>query len=76
MGRAGPRTLLAPDLRETLAEFPESHMGAHRVRLVLRSGKILDDVVIAWQSEVVAPEDLLKWLRSEDIVDVLPMDPI
>lgn len=51
-------------------------MGAHRVRLVLRSGEVLDDVVIAWQSEVVAPEALLIRLRSEDIVDVLPMNPI
>ena len=47
-------------------------MGANRVGLVLKTGEIIGDVILAWGTEVVRvgpaePPDL----KMEDVVDVI-----
>jgi hypothetical protein len=43
-----------PDaLREKIRSFPESSMGANRVRVRLRDGREFSDVYVAWGKEIV-----------------------
>jgi hypothetical protein len=52
--------------------FPESSMGAHRVALVLRDGRVVEDVQVAWASNVVRIAGAEAFdIPLEDVVDVL-----
>jgi hypothetical protein len=44
---AAKRHILPERLRRKIASFGESSMGAHRIALVLASGEIVDDVIVA-----------------------------
>lgn len=65
-------------LAEKAAQFPESSCGAYKVTVVLSSGRVVDDVLLAWGSEVVkvrgrtvATEEDLSF-RLLEVTDVLP----
>lgn len=44
---------LPTDIKQKILRFPEYRMGAHRVDLVLRDGRVVKDVVVAWGDEIV-----------------------
>ena len=44
---------LAPELKTKIIGFGEYKMGAYKVDLVLRDGRIVKDVIVAWGDEVV-----------------------
>lgn len=63
---------LAEDIKQRILALPECSMGAHRVSLVMRDGDVLDDVVVAWGSEIVSigrRKDVV--IDAEDVIDVL-----
>ena len=69
---------LPNSLAEKAAQFPEISYGACRATLVLASGELVKDVVLAWGSEIVEAEGKkitsatsLPWLLV-DVIDVLP----
>jgi hypothetical protein len=51
---AAKRYMLPERLRAKVRSFPEVSMGAQRVAIVLASGEIVDDVILAWGEEVVS----------------------
>jgi hypothetical protein len=65
-------------IKEKVASFPESSYGANRVTLVISNGRRINDVIVAWGSEIVKinnkavsrPEDID--FQTMDIIDVLP----
>ena len=71
-------TLALPrPLADKAAGFPESSYGANRVTLVLKDGRRIFDVTLAWGSEIVAincspVEKRELGFGMSDIVDVLP----
>ena len=65
--------LLIPErLRAKVQTFGEVSMGANRVALVLRSGAVIDDVILAWGEEVVriGGADPAK-VPMDDVIDVI-----
>ena len=46
--------LLPPPIRERIAGFPEYRMGVHKVAVRLRDGRIMEDVIVAWEKEIVS----------------------
>ena len=72
-------SLLLPEhLRSIGAELPESSHGACRATLVLRSGRRISNVTLAWGSEVVKVGPNRVSLETEldfslsEVIDVLP----
>jgi hypothetical protein len=69
--------LLPSKLRDIAAQLPESSYGACRATLVLRSGRQVTDVTLAWGGEIVKIGDRRVANESEmgfsigDVVDVL-----
>jgi hypothetical protein len=59
--------LLPARVAEQILSFPEHRMGAHRVTLLLRDGRRIPGVVVAWGNDVVSgveghdfdPEDVV-----------------
>jgi len=47
-----PLTLPDP-IRDKIATMPETAYGANRVTLVLKSGRLVGEVVVAWAKDVV-----------------------
>ena len=64
---------LLPELiKSKILEFPEHRMGAHRVSLVLKDGRVIDDVVVAWGDEIVRVGDNDEMdFRPDDVVDAI-----
>lgn len=50
----GTKNRLPESVREKLAQIPEYRMGAHKVAVRLRDGRIIEDVVVAWEAEIVS----------------------
>jgi hypothetical protein len=64
-------------LADKAAGFPEFSYGANRVTLVLKDGRKIFDVTLAWGSEIVAiggspVEKKELGFGMSDIVDILP----
>jgi len=65
-------------LSDKASSFPEVSYGATKVTLVLKDNSKIENVVLAWGSEIVkirnTPIEKIKHLTftAEDIVDVLP----
>jgi hypothetical protein len=65
-----PEQRLPEHIKSKILEFPEYRMGAHRVSLVLKDGRVVDDVVVAWGDEIVrVGDDDEMDFRPEDVVD-------
>jgi hypothetical protein len=47
---------LSPDVGETIAQFREIKMGLNRVALVLRDGRVIEPVFVAWGNQIVTPD--------------------
>jgi hypothetical protein len=64
---------LAPDLKAKIIGFGEYKMGAYKVDLVLRDGRIIKDVIVAWGDEVVrvGRRDDVSDLPVGEIVDAI-----
>lgn len=62
-----------PELvQEKLSTIPEHRMGVHRVTLVLKDGRRLGNVIIAWERELISVDGQRDWpFDVHDIVDVL-----
>ena len=66
------RTVLPELLRDRLAAFPESSFCAHKVALVLRDGRVVEDVLVAWEAEILSAGGRSELPFEEwDIVDIL-----
>jgi len=65
-------TVLLPEpIREKIASFPEYRMGAHKVAVRLANGRVFEDVIIAWESEIVSVAGKSEIpFAAEEIVDV------
>ena len=63
---------LPAQLKEKVISFGEQSYGAHHVDLVISDGSIVEDVILAWASEVVrvAGVDVADFDAS-DVVDVI-----
>jgi len=70
---------LPSQLSEKTSEFPESSYGATNVVLLLKNDQRIENVVLAWGSEIVkinnVPIEEIENLNfcASDIVDVLPI---
>jgi hypothetical protein len=71
---------LPKSLAEKAAGFPECSYGACKARLVLASGAIVDNVLLAWGCEVIGigkekygSHDMLPF-KIDDVIDVKPMN--
>lgn len=64
--------LLPERLRGKVQTFGEVSMGANRVALVLKSGAVIDDVILAWGKEIVriGGADPTK-VPMDDVIDVI-----
>ncbi len=64
--------LLPERLRGKVQTFGEVSMGANRVALVLKSGAVIDDVILAWGNEIVriGGADPTK-VPMDDVIDVI-----
>lgn len=64
---------LAPHLKTKIIGFGEYKMGAYKVDLVLRDGRIIKDVVVAWGDEVVriGAQDDVSGFPVGDVVDAI-----
>lgn len=51
---AAQRHILPERLRTKVQSFPEVSMGAQRIAIVLASGEVVEDVIVAWGEEVVS----------------------
>lgn len=56
--------LLSPELKTKIIGFGEHSMGAYKTDLLLRDGRIVKDVIVAWGDEVV------RIGASDDICDL------
>jgi len=64
--------LLPVALREKIARLPEYRMGAHKVALVLRDGRVVEDVIVAWEKEIVSQAGRTELsFAPDEIVDVM-----
>ena len=60
------------------ASFPESSYGATRVALILKDGRRISDVTLAWGSEIVqldgepVEEEKQLGFSLADVIDVVP----
>ncbi len=64
--------LLPESIREKLVRLPEYRMGAHKIAVRLKDGTIVEDVIIAWQQEIVSvggSPDIP--FAPDDVVDVM-----
>jgi len=65
------KVILPEPIREKIASFPEYRMGAHKVAVRLASGQVFEDVIVAWESEIVSVggKSAIPF-AAEEIVDV------
>jgi hypothetical protein len=50
----GPMSVILPEhLQAEVASYPETRMGVHEITVVLRDGRAISGVHVAWASEVV-----------------------
>lgn len=64
---------LAPGLKTKIIGFGEYKMGAYKVDLVLRDGRIIKDVIVAWGDEVVrvGGQDVVSDFPLAEVVDAI-----
>ncbi len=64
---------LSPNLKTKIIRFGEYKMGAYKVDLVLRDGRIIKDVIVAWGDEIVrvGTQDDVSEFPVGDVVDAL-----
>ena len=66
------KVILPENLRDKVQNFGEYSMGANKVAVVLKDGRVVEDVFVAWASEVVKVGGSTKIpFKAEDIVDVI-----
>lgn len=64
--------LLPEAVCEKLSRFPEYRMGAHKVAVRLRDGRVIEDVVVAWEKEIIRVGDSADIpFSTDDVVDVM-----
>lgn len=66
------KNFLPKQISEKVARLPEYKMGTHKVTLRLKDGRVLKDVIIAWEKEIVSiggKQEII--FNPEDIVDIL-----
>jgi hypothetical protein len=68
---AAQRHVLAERLRNKVQSFGESSMGAHRVALVLASGEVIEDVIVAGNEVVRVGGKEPRGLPLNAVVDVI-----
>lgn len=68
---AAKRHILPERLRQKVQSFGESSMGAHRIALVLASGEIVDDVIVAGNEVVRVGGKEPRALPLHAVVDVI-----
>ena len=76
-GQIAMSLTLSSKLAEKAADFPESSYGACRATLVLKDGRRVFDVTLAWGNEIVkidgeAVDKKKLGFGFTDIIDVLP----
>jgi hypothetical protein len=68
---AAKRYILPERLRQKVQSFGESSMGAHRIALVLQSGEVVDDVIVAGNEVVRVSGKEPRALPLYAVVDVI-----
>jgi hypothetical protein len=64
--------VLSQAVQERIRSFPEDSMDAHRVDLVMRDGSLIEDVYVAWASEVIRVGGIDgSCIPVEDVVDAV-----
>jgi len=66
------KVLLPEHLQDKVHSFGEYSMGANKVAVVLKDGRIIEDVFIAWGTEVVKVGQKTEIsFTQDDIADVI-----
>ena len=64
--------ILPEAIREKVARLPEYRMGAHKVAIVLRDGRVVEDVIVAWEKEIISEGGHTGLsFAPEEVVDVV-----
>jgi hypothetical protein len=64
--------MLPEAIREKLSRLPEYGLGTHKVAVRLRDGRMVEDVIVAWEKEIISvggEEDIS--FSPDEVVDVL-----
>jgi hypothetical protein len=65
------KVLVPISIQEKIASFPEYRMSAHKVAVLLADGRMFEDVIVAWESEIVSVGGKKRIpFAGEEIVDV------
>ena len=65
------KLVLRESIREKVASFPEHRMGAHKVAVLLADGRVFEDVIVAWEQEVISAGGKTEIpFTTDEIVDV------
>jgi len=66
------RRFLPEAIREKVTNLPEYRMGAHKVAVVLRDGRVVEDVIVAWGKEIISEGGQIEIsFLPEDVMDVV-----
>lgn len=61
---------LPESVKTRILSFPEYRMGAHKVALVFRDGRVVEDVIVAWGGEIVSVGGTTDFdIDPEDVID-------
>lgn len=64
--------VLPEAIREKLATLPEYRMGAHKVAVRLKDGRVVEDVIVAWEKEIISVGGNAEIpFVPEEIIDVM-----
>lgn len=68
-----PAARLLPEaIREKVAKLPEYRMGAHKLAVVLRDGRVVQDVIVAWEKVIIGEGGGTEIsFAPENVIDVL-----
>lgn len=66
------KVILPENLQDKVQDFGEYSMGTNKVAVVLKDGRIIEDVFVAWATEVVKVGSSTNIpFKAEDVVDVI-----
>jgi hypothetical protein len=75
------RSVLLPDkFQAALSSLPEYRTGVHKVKVVLKDGRVFPDVTVAWESEIILVKGREKIPFAADDIEAIsavqPAQPV
>ena len=61
---------LSETVKTRILSFPEYRAGAHKVALVLKDGRVVEDVIVAWGDEIVSVGGTPREFAASEVVAV------